>query len=201
MNIPPLCILQMRHGSTRLPGKMLLPIAGETLAARGWRVASEAFGPDHCVVTAPAGDREGPLGEELERIQARVMYFDGDETDLLARFYVTAHTYRWHPASVIVRYTPDDPWKSVDALRRVACGERLPVEIGGEAFALAQLDAAFHGVADPSRREHLTFAFFDVPAPEPAALSHFQFGTSVLTIDTQADYDAVCRRVAEGVAS
>src|SRR5690242_10612729 len=43
VNIPPLCIIQARLDSTRLERKMLLTLNGETLIARAWRIACEAF--------------------------------------------------------------------------------------------------------------------------------------------------------------
>lgn len=191
--IAPLCIIQARYHSTRLPGKMLLPLSGETLIARGWRIACAAFGAAHVVVAIPASDEAGPLGQELARINARTFAWDGPESDVLSRFYHCAHAYRWHPDCVIVRYTPDDPFKSVDALMRVVRGERLPVELGGEAFTLGMLDAAQEWVAvdddagNVPAREHITRALFptDPPPPPPG----------VWTIDTQGDYDAACEIV------
>jgi spore coat polysaccharide biosynthesis protein SpsF (cytidylyltransferase family) len=179
VTIPPLCIIQARYHSTRLPGKMLLTLGGETLIARAWRIACEAFGAENCVVAFPMTDAASPLGDELRRIGVNAFPFVGDEDDVLSRFYFCAHTLRWHPDSVIVRYTPDDPFKSVDGLRRVARGERGPVEQGGEAFTLAMLDEANNrDVA----REHITHALFTTPPPDTPP--------GVWTIDTQADYDA-----------
>lgn len=171
--------------STRLPGKMLLKLNGETLIERAWRIACAAFEPRHCIVAIPAADVNGPLYAELCRIGARVNAFDGDEANVLSRFWVCAYTFRWHPDSIIVRYTPDDPFKSAAMLRRVVAGERLPIEQGGEAFTLGQLDVAHCYVKDARMREHLTYAFFgDVAPPMPPRAQH------PWSIDTQADYDA-----------
>lgn len=163
---PPLCIIQARYHSTRFPGKMLAKLQGETLIERAVHIAKIAFGDEHVIVAIPATDREGPLGQELLRIRARSFAFDSDdESDVLNRVHACASTYRWHPDAVIVRYTPDDPDKDVIMLRRVAAGERLPVEWGGEAFTLAQLVTANHLVRDAFSREHITHAFFTYDAP------------------------------------
>lgn len=188
MTPPPLAILQMRLTSTRLEHKMLQTLNGETLAARGWRLASKAFGEEHCVVAIPAGDVAGPLGDELRRIGARVFAFTGPVNDLLTRFYACAHTYRWTPDAVIVRWTSDDPFKDVVMCRRVSAGERLPVEQGAEAFTLAMLDAAY--ARGDAEREHLTRVIF--PVDPPAAPSG-----QVWTIDCQADLDAAVAQLAE----
>ena len=192
MTIPPLCILQARYHSTRLPGKMLQTLGDDTLIARGWRIACVAFGAAHCVVAIPAPDALGPLGDELRRLGATIFAWDGPEDDVLGRFYHCAHRYRWHPDSVIVRYTPDDPFKAVASLRRVAAGERLPVEQGGEAFTLAMLDWAQNCTSDRGR-EHLTRILFLTAPPSPPP--------GVWTIDTADDLAAARTRLAEEEAA
>lgn len=196
MNCPPLAIIQARLGSTRLPGKLLLQVGDTTLIHRVWRTTVQAFGAEHTVVAYPDTPENAPLVAELDRIGAQRFPWNGPENDVLGRFRACAHRYRWHPDSVIMRVTPDDPFKDVLAMRRVANGERLPVEIGGEAFTLAMLDAAYTvyrpdyfefgpcPAVDRRNREHITYALFpELPPPPPPG---------VWSIDTQADYDAVC---------
>jgi hypothetical protein len=184
----PLVIIQARLASTRLPGKMLLKIGAETLIERAWNKAAEAFGEDDCVVAIPKGDEDGPLGEELDRIGANVFAWKGDEHDVLGRFHACAHTYRWKPDAVIVRWTPDDPFRSAEHVWRVVNGERLPVELGGEAFTLWMLDQAnAHITRIPAEdeallREHLTYALFPFALPP--------IGIPGYTVDTQTDLDA-----------
>ena len=185
MNPLVLCIIQARLDSTRLPRKMLLPLGGETLIARAWRIACETFGADHCVVAIPGRDMNSDLGKELQRIGARVFSASCADDDVLTRFHACAHTYRWQLDSVIVRYTPDDPFKSPEAMQRVVNGERLPVELGCEAFYLYDLDDAHE--ASRQEREHLTRALFQYPPPPCPS--------GVWTIDTPADYEAARQRV------
>lgn len=189
MICPPLCIIQARYHSTRLPGKMCLRLADETLIARAVRIARTAFGP-HVVVSAPATDRDTPLGEEIAHLGAPVAWWPGDEADVLGRFHAVAHQYRWHPSAVIVRYTPDDFRKTHTMLRRVAAGERLPVEQGGEAFLLALLGyAETHTRPDDPAREHIGNNLILFPAPAPAPPDDgFPW-----SIDTAADFDAAER--------
>lgn len=176
--IPPLAIIQARIGSTRLPRKLLLPIDGEPLLRRVYRLTVEAFGAEHTIIALPATAENDELAALIPG--AQVFRWDGPENDVLGRFHACAHRYRWHPDSVLVRVTPDDPLKDPAAMRRVAAGERLPVEIGGEAFTLAMLDRA---EVSSGEREHLTYTLFPTLPPPPPP--------GVWTIDTQADYDAV----------
>lgn len=193
MNPPVLCIIQARYESTRLPHKMLQELGGETLIARAVRIATEAFGEGHVVVACPAEDEDTALGTELRRIHAPVYWHVGLAWDVLSRFHACAFRWRWHPATVIVRYTPDDPFKSVSALRVCASGVRMPIETGGEAFTLSMLETAMRRTfaEDMTAREHLgnhaiLFPFPAPPVPIPG----------VWTIDTQEDLDAARRQLA-----
>lgn len=198
MHSAPLCIIQARSHSTRLPGKMLRHLGGMTLIERAWWTACDAFSAEHTVVAIPAGDLD--MRDELRRFAAHVFEWGGPVNDVLGRFYHCAHARRWHPESVIVRYTPDDPFKTVEGLRRVASGERLPVEIGGEAFTLGMLDAACKASdylldmrdMSGSKREHITYALFPTPSPPCPP--------GVWTIDTEADLAAARARLAEMAA-
>jgi len=167
---------------------MLLKLGDETLIARAWRIACEAFDRKNCVIAIPRDDLHSAFGDELCHIGAKIFAFDGDERDVLGRFWHCAHTYRWNPESVVFRYTPDDPFKSPMKMRRVAFGERLPVEIGGEAFTLAMLDAAQQNCDGAFPREHITHALFPGAPPPPAP-------PGVWTIDTEVDYIEACVRV------
>ncbi len=186
MTPPVLCIIQARYASTRLPAKMLLKLGDETLIQRAWRLAGEAFGAENCVVAIPVGQ---PLEfrQHLEDIGARVHQSMAAESDVLLRFYHTAHAYRWHPDTVLHRWTPDDAFKSSEACRRVVAGERLPVELGGEAFTLAMLDEAHWRKDRPSQREHITHALFNTAAPPPP-------NCDVWTVDTESDYERAVAR-------
>jgi spore coat polysaccharide biosynthesis protein SpsF (cytidylyltransferase family) len=189
---PPLCIIQARYNSTRLPGKMLLKLGGETLIERAHRMARDIFGRAHVIVAIPMSDENGPLGQELDRIGALTISVDVPEADVLSRFYHAARTLRWMPESVIVRWCPDDPFKDAACVRRVIAGERLPVEQGAEAFTLGMLREASIRELHPHRREHLTYALFGVLPPPPPS--------GVWEINTRADYEAACAMLEQHVA-
>ena len=196
MTPAPLAIVQARIGSTRLPGKLLLDLGGKPLVWWAWNAAVQAFGLENVVVALPASPENDELADTIERFPAyagNTFRRDGPENDVLGRFHACAHRYRWHPDSVIVRVTPDDPFKIPALMWAVARGERHPVELGGEAFTLAMLDAAHarslgvsYYLGEPlvtsTVREHITRALFATdPPPCPPG---------VWTIDTQADLDA-----------
>jgi hypothetical protein len=180
---------------------MLLDLGGKPLVRWATDAAVEAFGRENVVAAIPASAENDELARVLAEV-CEVFRWDGPENDVLGRFYYCAHRYRWHPDSVIVRVTPDDPFKSSASLRRVASGERLPVEQGGEAFTLAMLDHAedvwqgqmWHpdfGARAVHHREHITDALSRGTAPPPPPAPH------PWTIDTAEDMEAARKYLAE----
>ena len=187
MEMKPLAIVQARMGSKRLPGKMLLLLGERPLVWWAWDAAVTAFGEENVICAIPASEENDELAIALSQYGARVWRWDGPESDVLGRFFFCAHTYRWHPESVIVRVTADDPFKDPAKLRRVAAGERLPEATSGEAFTLRMLQVAH--LSQTVEREHLTHILYPCAAPEAPA------GT--WTIDTDIDLAAARAIVAK----
>lgn len=190
---PPLAIVQARWGSTRLPGKMGKDLGGYPLVWWAWNAAVVAFGWEHVVCAIPANKENDVLngvllgmdmGRPWPARNVQIFRWDGPESDVLGRVHDCAHAYRWHPDSVILRVTPDDPWKVPAVMQLVAMGERHPVEIGGEAFTLGMLDEAYY-ISD--EREHLTHAIPNLVGPPPAPAGTW-------TVDTPEDLEA-CREL------
>lgn len=171
---------------------MLLPINGETLIARAWRLAGDVPCTDR-IVAIPQCDAHSPLMEELTRIGATVFVDSGVENDVLGRFYRCAHLLRWHPDSIIVRWTPDDIHKDPHAVALLIQGERMPVELGGEAFTLQMLDTAERCTPHYAylKRQHITLVLFDTLAPAMPSDS------MVWEINTPADYAAAVQEPLE----
>jgi spore coat polysaccharide biosynthesis protein SpsF (cytidylyltransferase family) len=180
--IPPLCIVQARMGSKRLPGKMLLRIKGRALIEIAWSNAVGIFGRENVVVAFPKTLENLPLSMFLANLGSQQFEYEGDEDDVLGRYFHCASEYRNDPNALIHRWTPDDPFKSPEVVGYVLHGERWPVELGGEAFTFKQLTLAHATVRDAFRREHISFALFESPAPPPPP--------GLWTIDTVADYEA-----------
>lgn len=101
-----LAIIQARMNSTRLPGKMLLPIInGKGALELMLERVSQAKMLGKVVVATTKSTSDDPLEELCKSIGYK--FFRGSEDDVLDRYYQTALTFG--SADVIVRLTGDCP--------------------------------------------------------------------------------------------
>jgi len=91
-------------GSTRLPGKVLMDLAGQTVLARVVRRLRRAMLIGEIVVATTNSAADHPIVRECQRLSIRV--FRGEENDVLDRYY---HAAQWISAEGIVRITSDCP--------------------------------------------------------------------------------------------
>ena len=159
-------IVQARTGSTRLPGKVLLDLAGEPLLARVVERAQRATTLDDVVVATtslPEDDvLEGLAGSRGWRVVR------GHPVDLTDRYHSAALQHR---ADVVVRITADCPLidpalidETVQAFRG-AGGDyasntleprTYPRGLDVEVFTLAALERAWREDDNIAWREHAT---------------------------------------------
>lgn len=153
-------ILQARLGSTRLPGKVLAPIAGRTIL-------------DHCItrlgtsgLPVIVATTEQAEDDAVVRAAGKlgVPVFRGAEHDVLSRFIGAARAYG---LTEIVRATADNPLVDAAGVTRamafrqrvgadhvIECG--MPIGTAVEALSLDALERADAWAADPYDREHVT---------------------------------------------
>lgn len=97
-------IIQARMGSKRLPGKVLLDIAGQPMLAHVVQRTRLAGTIDRVIVATTTDDADEPVASFCK--QNGYSCFRGDLHDVLDRYYQTA---RSSGARVIVRITADCP--------------------------------------------------------------------------------------------
>jgi spore coat polysaccharide biosynthesis protein SpsF len=97
-------IIQARMSSTRLPGKVLMDLGGETVLARVVRRLRRATLIDGIVVATTNSAADNSVVRECRHLSVRV--FRGEEHDVLDRYY---HAAQCIPAEGIVRITSDCP--------------------------------------------------------------------------------------------
>ena len=168
-------ILQARMGSSRLPGKMLLPLLGKPLVQHVLERVNRATTLDAVVLAVPAHDVDAFAPAAYQRA---ILYpYAGDEADLVGR-YLGAATV--HYAELIVRIPCDNPCVQPDYIDEAVekylarpqvyastmyrhVRDRIYLDgVGAEVFSMSRLqwlDQATQG--QPNYREHPHLLFQD----------------------------------------
>ena len=166
-------IIQARMGSTRLPGKVLKDLAGETVLARVVNRTQRAKLLHDLVVATtdkPADDR---IVEECARLE--IACFRGDEADVLDRYYRAAQRFA---ADVIVRITSDCPLIDPETTDKTIAAflearpdyasntlvRTYPRGLDTEVMSSGALGRAWREARKPYEREHVTPYIYQHPA-------------------------------------
>jgi spore coat polysaccharide biosynthesis protein SpsF len=131
-----IAIVQARMGSSRLPGKVLLDIGGETMLYRVIVRARRAQFVGQVVVATTTDPSDDPV--EAFCKSKGFPCFRGDPFDVLDRYYQAARLYG---ASTIVRLTADCPLIDPAEIDRTV-----------QAFFQADLDFAANRLPPPMKR-------------------------------------------------
>jgi spore coat polysaccharide biosynthesis protein SpsF len=201
-----LIVVQARMSSTRLPGKVLLPLAGKPLLQRQLeRIRAARADFELCVATTPAVGDE-PIVELCRELD--VWCFRGHPTDLLDRHLMAGRAAR---ADVVVKIPSDCPLIDPAAIERVLDVQCAAPEAhlvtnlwpptwpdgnDVEAISIDALEAAHAEASDAEEREHTTP--FIWRRPERFEIRNVRWQTGVdlsksvrLTIDYPEDYQFI----------
>jgi spore coat polysaccharide biosynthesis protein SpsF len=172
MNARPLVILQARMGSSRLPGKIMMPVNGRPIIE--WQLnrirQSKLIG--EIVVATTVNTVDDMLVEYLESMGFSV--FRGSENDVLDRFLGVLDKYR---PSTFVRLTADCPLVMPalidEAVRYFECSslhylsnaldESFPDGLDVEVVKTQTLFELNDLSLTPSEREHVTLGIYQRP--------------------------------------
>jgi spore coat polysaccharide biosynthesis protein SpsF len=192
-------VLQARIGSTRLPGKVLAPLAGRSILSHC--IARLRRSGLRVVVATTTNSEDDPVAAEAWRHGVDVLR--GPERDVLARFVPVADRLG---ARNVIRATADNPVVDFDAPSRVlrtliardadyAVEIDLPVGTGVEAVRADALRAAAGLAGEDYDRDHVTSyirrnrqRFHVIESGAPGRLRRPDLR---LTVDTPADLDFV----------
>ena len=108
-------VIPARFGSTRLPGKALLPIAGKPMLAWVWERAMQA-GAERVVV---ATDDER-IADEMTDRGAEVVMTRADHASGTDRLAEVAKQLAWKEEAIVVNLQGDEPLMPVTNIQRVA---------------------------------------------------------------------------------
>jgi spore coat polysaccharide biosynthesis protein SpsF len=167
-------IIQARMGSSRLPGKVLLDLAGEPMLARVLERARRAQSVDDVMVATTTDPADDPI-EAMCRERGFPVY-RGSMFDVLDRYYGAAKQAQ---AEIIVRVTADCPVIDPAVIDQVvaafhanqadfACNRlpppwkrTWPIGLDTEVCSFVGLEQAWKEAVLPYEREHVMPYFYD----------------------------------------
>jgi len=193
--------IEGRMTSTRLPGKILMPLSGKPVMQHMIERHRRSSYTDEVVVattTNAADDSVVALCEELG-----CAYFRGSEDDVLGRVVEAGEA---HGAQILVQGMADSPlvdWRLIDQCVKLLekegadCAsnefvETFPVGFDVRAYNFATLRRAAAEDSAPAYREHAGYSIRS--QPEKFKLANWEAEGEMrwpdlrLTLDTEADY-------------
>ena len=199
-----LIIVQARMTSTRLPGKVLLPLAGEPMLVRLLERLRRVQRAQGIVIATTTNASDDAIAELCA--QRGVPCHRGSEHDVLSRY---AEAARLNGADTVVRITSDCPLIDPALIDRVIAAYEeggcdyvsnmlpptWPYGMAVEVFGAAALAQAHAEATQAAEREHVTpFLYWH---PERYRLRNFASPVDLSqhrwTVDTPEDYELVRR--------
>jgi spore coat polysaccharide biosynthesis protein SpsF len=194
-------VLQARMGSTRLPGKALLPLGGRTVVDQA--MARLSLVPADARVLATDEASERALAPAAERNGFELVV--GPAEDVLARYCIAA---RGALADLVLRATGDNPLVSYELAallleRRASAPSDYAAQTGmplGMGTELVSAEALFRAESEarlPAEREHVCPYLYNHPEifriDRSEAPPAYRAPGLRATVDTLEDYEAALR--------
>lgn len=197
-------VVQARMTSTRLPGKVLLPLGGEPMLTRLVQRLRRVRLANAIVVATTTNASDDAIVALCEHLG--VAHHRGSEHDVLSRY---AEAAALHQADRVVRVTSDcpliDPALIDEAIARYRVGDvdcvsnmlppSWPYGMAVEVFSAQALAQAHAEARQAAEREHVTPFLY--ARPERYRLhniaSPVDLSAQRWTVDTPEDYELVCR--------
>lgn len=113
-NLKTIGLIQARMNSTRLPGKVLLPILGKPVLWHMYHRLKQSKLIDEVVISTGPENKNKKICDYLS--SEDIPFFSGSEVDLIDRIYKTALCF---DASTIVRITADCPFVDPNVVDKI----------------------------------------------------------------------------------
>jgi len=166
-------IIQARMGSSRLPGKVLKDLGGQSVLARVVHRLRRAKLAGEVIIATTPKPADDAIVEECQSLT--VKFFRGDEHDVLDRYYQCA---QWAGADAVVRITSDCPLIDPDVTDKTIRfflnrrpdyasntieQRKYPRGLDTEVMTMEALAAAWRDAHQPYQRVHVTPYIYENP--------------------------------------
>ncbi len=193
-------ILQARMGSTRLPGKVLMPVLGKPLLHHEVNRLRQCALVGRLVLATSDLAQDDPIA--ALGLQLGVDVFRGSESDVLDRYHGAAEAFQ---AEHVMRVTGDCPLIDPEVCDLViaeyfkrgldycATGPTFAEGLDCEVFSRSALDASWRQARLRSEREHVTLYIRNNPGEHRCLFlaQERDCGHYRLTVDEAADFEVV----------
>ena len=192
-------IVQARMGSTRLPGKVLKDIAGESMMARVIERLHRSNRIDEVLVATTDESADDAIVDECRKVSVRVSR--GSQDDVLDRYVKAAELAS---ADVVVRITSDCPLidpeitdktiaRFLDELPDYASNtivRTYPRGLDTEVMSSSALTRAWREAQKPYEREHVTPYLIEHPSDFRlvSVMGDRDYSAHRWTVDTPEDF-------------
>lgn len=196
-----LCIIQARMSSTRLHGKVMLPLNGVPIIKYMHdRVAFNCDKIDNIVIATTDQESDDAFCGYLHR--AGISYYRGEQDNVLKRFHDAAHL---HSANIIIRLTADCPFIDTYVINSMVelflqgnysyITNRTPATFPDgfdvEIFTVTALREAFKNANSQHEMEHVTPYFYEGRSDYFNYENNQNLSDIRLTLDTAEDYELI----------
>lgn len=200
-------IIQARMGSTRLPGKVLMPICGKSMLQHIIERLKFSNLINQIILAIP-DTKENDILEEFAS-ENSIKFYRGSEDEVLTRFYLAA---KGNNCDVIVRITADNPLidpEIIDVVIKEHLNKKadyscthypskfLPLGLDVEVFNFHTLEMAYENAKENHQREHVTPHFYKNPdifkINSVELPAHLKNPNLRLTVDTKEDLELITK--------
>jgi spore coat polysaccharide biosynthesis protein SpsF len=197
-------IIQAHMGSTRLPGKVLLDLAGRTMLARVVRRAQRAKLIGEVTVACSTEPSDDAIVEECAKLGIRV--FRGSDSDVLDRYHGATEAFQ---PDAVVRITSDCPLIEPEVSDKVIArflesgadyasntiDRSYPRGLDTEICKRACLDRAWAEAPEPYQRVHVTPYLYQNPQLFKIVQVRGETDLNELrwTVDAPEDYEFISK--------
>ena len=199
-------IIQARMGSTRLSGKVMKELCGQTILSHVIERVKQSKYIEEIIIATTVLERDNIIVEEATKNNVNV--FRGSESDVLSRYYFAA---KENEIDIVVRITSDCPLidpKIIDELFQYYQNNNIeivtnagldinqrtyPRGLDVEVFSYEILDKAYKNAKENYQREHVTPYIYENASKVVSYKNEEDYSGYRWTLDTEEDFELIER--------